>query len=102
MPGLTIGSKLDRKFLPKGASDTAELSAEYLAVNGTHCQLIMRPFIPYWAAGVVACIPSNGNGTGRLGAEVTGSGDLRTLKYSVGGSFSQSTKDLLYTASFRT
>lgn len=102
MPGLTVGSRLDRKFHSKGALDTVDLSADYLTTNGTHCRLAVNPLIPSWNLSTLACIPTSGSGTARVGAEVTGTTELRGLKYAAGLSFSQSTKDLTYTASFRT
>lgn len=86
----------------KGA-DFVELSTDYLAANGTHCRLAMNPIVPSWTASALACIPGGGPvRTARVGAEVTGSTDVRSIKYSLGASFFQSKNGLSYLASLKT
>lgn len=112
LPGLTVGGRIERKNVaaaPKGSRETADVSIEFngsdttaqlgknggcaAAILGPHMRFNMSPFMLNWTASATSGVAFGTDTVGRIGAEVSGPKDLRTLSYSVGGSITQTTKD---------
>lgn len=101
VPGLTVGSKFDRSFQKMGVSDMVDLSSEYATKNGTHCRLGVNPFLASWSASAVTSIFQKEAGKVLVGGEIAGNADIRKLKYAIGASYVEASKDLSYIASIQ-